>query len=336
MCRSSEQGQPADSHAAVLRGLCWAAELRYWVHPLCHGGHRYRMEHRLSCARGRLAGGQGNHEGLQRHGGSPIPDRRRAVDVCFHLHVRRSNRDLRKCGEASRTGAISEASRCRPALRIRPLPPTMLGCAAREPFAESNLLGTGSATGTTSSSAWLLRSWNCRIPAPASSGLVILFVGLSIAFRMTAAKPLEVDGPYPSIRLRRAGSLCLTLTPSVIRECPQCGHSLVLGATACPDATPCIYGADLNVLARDAKALEAGATMRRRARCGTAHCRCFPPDSKQAEWVRDHVRALEIAHAELEQAAARPAHPWRADSARSLRSPSCWPRSKTLLRPSSS
>lgn len=27
-------------------------------------------------------------------------------------------------------------------------------------------------------------------------GLVILFVGLSIAFRMTAAKPLEVDGPY--------------------------------------------------------------------------------------------------------------------------------------------
>jgi hypothetical protein len=27
-------------------------------------------------------------------------------------------------------------------------------------------------------------------------GLVILFVGLSIAFRMTAARPLAVDGPY--------------------------------------------------------------------------------------------------------------------------------------------
>ncbi len=27
-------------------------------------------------------------------------------------------------------------------------------------------------------------------------GLIILFVGLSIAFRMTAAKPLAVDGPY--------------------------------------------------------------------------------------------------------------------------------------------
>jgi hypothetical protein len=27
-------------------------------------------------------------------------------------------------------------------------------------------------------------------------GLVILFVGLSIAFRLTASKPLDVDGPY--------------------------------------------------------------------------------------------------------------------------------------------
>ena len=33
-------------------------------------------------------------------------------------------------------------------------------------------------------------------PGSGLLGLVILFVGLSIAFRMTAAKPLEVDGPY--------------------------------------------------------------------------------------------------------------------------------------------
>lgn len=35
-----------------------------------------------------------------------------------------------------------------------------------------------------------------RNPFNGLMGLVILFVGLSIAFRMTAAKPLEVDGPY--------------------------------------------------------------------------------------------------------------------------------------------
>jgi uncharacterized protein (DUF983 family) len=34
-------------------------------------------------------------------------------------------------------------------------------------------------------------------PAHGIIGLVILFVGLSIAFRMTAAKPLAVDGPFP-------------------------------------------------------------------------------------------------------------------------------------------
>jgi len=33
-------------------------------------------------------------------------------------------------------------------------------------------------------------------PAHGVIGLVILFVGLSIAFRLTAAKPLEVDGPF--------------------------------------------------------------------------------------------------------------------------------------------
>jgi hypothetical protein len=35
-----------------------------------------------------------------------------------------------------------------------------------------------------------------RDPVHGMIGLVILFVGLSIAFRMTAAKPLDVDGPY--------------------------------------------------------------------------------------------------------------------------------------------
>jgi hypothetical protein len=33
-------------------------------------------------------------------------------------------------------------------------------------------------------------------PGSGVIGLVILFVGLSIAFRSTAAKPLDVDGPF--------------------------------------------------------------------------------------------------------------------------------------------
>lgn len=37
-----------------------------------------------------------------------------------------------------------------------------------------------------------------RDPVHGIIGLVILFVGLRIAYSMTAAKPLEVDGPYPA------------------------------------------------------------------------------------------------------------------------------------------
>ena len=36
-----------------------------------------------------------------------------------------------------------------------------------------------------------------RNPVHGVIGLVILFVGLRIAYSMTSAKPLEVDGPYP-------------------------------------------------------------------------------------------------------------------------------------------
>ncbi len=100
-----------------------------------------------------------------------------------------------------------------------------------------------------------------------------------------------------------------TLTPTVIRECPNCGHSVVLGATACPECHTLIYGADLNALARDAKALEAKGDYAQAREMWNRSLPLLPPDSKQAEWVRDHVRALEIAHAELEQAAARPPHP---------------------------
>lgn len=38
-----------------------------------------------------------------------------------------------------------------------------------------------------------------RDPVHGIIGLVILFVGLRIAYSMTAAKPLDVDGPYPAI-----------------------------------------------------------------------------------------------------------------------------------------
>ena len=101
-----------------------------------------------------------------------------------------------------------------------------------------------------------------------------------------------------------------TFTPSVVRECPSCRHPLALGATACPECHTLIYGADLNVLARDAKTLEAKAQFTEAREVWNRSLALLPPDSKQAEWIRDHVRALEIAHAELATTAAKADHPW--------------------------
>ena len=101
-----------------------------------------------------------------------------------------------------------------------------------------------------------------------------------------------------------------TLTPSVVRECPQCGHELVLGATACPDCHTLVYSAQLNVLARDAKALEAKGEYAQARETLHRALPLLPPDSKQAEWVREQVRALEIAQANRDQASAQPPHTW--------------------------
>ena len=79
-------------------------------------------------------------------------------------------------------------------LTMRHLPQMTLP--ARHPLRREKSPTWSSSSCSCSSWAWPHPSWNCVTRFPALLGLVILFVGLSIAFRMTAAKPLEVDGPY--------------------------------------------------------------------------------------------------------------------------------------------
>ena len=100
-----------------------------------------------------------------------------------------------------------------------------------------------------------------------------------------------------------------TLTPSVVRECPHCRHTLPLGATACPECHTLIYGAELEAIARDAKALEARGDYGQAREMWNRSLPLLPHDSKQAEWVRDHVRVLEMTQAGKEEAAARQSHP---------------------------
>lgn len=93
----------------------------------------------------------------------------------------------------------------------------------------------------------------------------------------------------------------------MIRECPQCGHDLVLGATACPDCHTLIYGVELNRIADEAKALETRGLFAQARETWSRSLPLLPTDSKQAEWVRDRMRALETAHP---PAPPHADHPW--------------------------
>ena len=96
----------------------------------------------------------------------------------------------------------------------------------------------------------------------------------------------------------------------MIRECPQCGRELALGDTACPECHTLVYGAELNAIARDAKALESKGNFAQARETWSRSLPLLPADSKQAEWVRERVRALEVSQAGREQAAPQGNHPW--------------------------
>ena len=84
----------------------------------------------------------------------------------------------------------------------------------------------------------------------------------------------------------------------------------MLGATACPECHTLVYGAELNAIARDAKALEAKGDFAQAREVWNRSLPLLPPDSKQAEWVRERVRALEVAQTSRERQAGQQNHPW--------------------------
>lgn len=101
-----------------------------------------------------------------------------------------------------------------------------------------------------------------------------------------------------------------SLSPSIIRQCPGCGREVALGALACPECHALIHGEELNGLAREAKGLEAQGKLGEAREAWGRSLALLPHDSKQAEWVRDHVRALELAQAAQPEPGTKPAPAW--------------------------
>jgi Zn-dependent protease len=96
----------------------------------------------------------------------------------------------------------------------------------------------------------------------------------------------------------------------IVRQCPSCGHELELGTVACPACHALVHGAELSALAREAQALEARGDFGQAREIWNRALALLPADAKQADWVRERLRALEQAHASAGTAQRKPQHPW--------------------------
>jgi Zn-dependent protease len=99
-----------------------------------------------------------------------------------------------------------------------------------------------------------------------------------------------------------------TQVESIVRKCPQCGHDLNLGALACPECHTLIHAGELGALASQAQSLEAKGEVAPAREAWHRSLALLPPDSKQAEWVRDRMIALEAAMPAAPDA--KPDHAW--------------------------
>ena len=97
-----------------------------------------------------------------------------------------------------------------------------------------------------------------------------------------------------------------TITHSLVSNCPNCGTDLPLGALACPSCHVLIYSVRLDQLARDAKVLEAKGSFPQARELWATSLTLLPQDSKQAAWVQDHLRALELGQARQLESSSSP------------------------------
>jgi len=85
-----------------------------------------------------------------------------------------------------------------------------------------------------------------------------------------------------------------TLTPELIRNCRRCGRDLNLGALVCENCQALVHSEELDRLADGAKILEAKGQLRQAREKWLMGLRFLPPNSRQADWIYEHTRALAL------------------------------------------
>jgi Zn-dependent protease len=84
-----------------------------------------------------------------------------------------------------------------------------------------------------------------------------------------------------------------TTTPELIRTCKRCSRDLAPGALVCDQCHALVHSEDLERLAVEAKALEAAGDLRQARERWLTALPLLPPTSTQAEWIKQHARALD-------------------------------------------
>ena len=84
-----------------------------------------------------------------------------------------------------------------------------------------------------------------------------------------------------------------TLTPEIIRNCRRCGRELNLGALVCEGCQALVHSQELDRLADGAKVMEAKGQLRQAREQWLMGLQFLPPNSRQADWIVQHARALE-------------------------------------------
>jgi Zn-dependent protease len=86
-----------------------------------------------------------------------------------------------------------------------------------------------------------------------------------------------------------------TPNPDLIRNCKRCSRELAPGALVCDQCHALVHSEELERLSAEAKSLEARGDLRQAREKWLTGLPLLPPTSKQADWIKQHVKALSAA-----------------------------------------
>jgi Zn-dependent protease len=93
-----------------------------------------------------------------------------------------------------------------------------------------------------------------------------------------------------------------TIPPELIRNCKRCASELAPGALVCDHCHALVHSEQMDQLSAEAKTLEAKGDLRQARERWLTGLQLLPPDSRQANWIQQHVRELDAAANQVQPA----------------------------------